>query len=279
VFASITLLAGVDGQDNNFGELIPASLAGYVYEDANNDGIFQITETGIVGATVTLTGTDDLGQAVNVNTTTVAGGGYAFDNLRPGTYTINESQPSGYLDGKDTQGTPGTGTAGNDVFASIALAAGVDGQDNNFGELIPASLAGYVYEDANNDGIFQITETGIVGATVTLTGTDDLGQAVSVNGTTVAGGGYAFDNLRPGTYTINESQPSGIWTARTRRARRARARRATTCLRRSPWRPASMARTTTSANSSRRAWQATCTRTPTTTECSRSLRRALSGPR
>ena len=37
-----------------------------------------------------------------------------------GTYTITETQPAGYTDGKDTIGTPG-GTVGNDAFSNIVL--------------------------------------------------------------------------------------------------------------------------------------------------------------
>src|SRR5260221_2122291 len=41
-----------------------------------------------------------------------------FTNLRPGTYTLTETQPAGFLDGKDMIGTPG-GTTANDVFSAI----------------------------------------------------------------------------------------------------------------------------------------------------------------
>ena len=57
--------------------------------------------------------------------------------MRPGTYTLAEDQPAGYADGKDTIGTPG-GTAGNDQFTNIVLAAGAVGVNNNFGEKFPA---------------------------------------------------------------------------------------------------------------------------------------------
>ena len=80
-----------------------------------------------------------------------------FDDLRPGTYALKETQPAGYLDGKDTIGTPG-GTAGNDQFANIVLGPGVDGINNNFGEIKPGTLSGFVYVDANNDGIRQAGE-------------------------------------------------------------------------------------------------------------------------
>src|SRR5262249_44934747 len=56
------------------------------------------------------------------------------DNLRPGTYSIVETQPRAFLDGKDTIGTQG-GSTSNDRFFDIVLGAGVNGVNNNFGEL------------------------------------------------------------------------------------------------------------------------------------------------
>ena len=93
-----------------------SSLSGYVY----NDGGQRRDQAGRRGGDrrrpVTLTGTDIGGNAVSVNATTDSLGAYSFSQLRPGTYTITETQPAGWLDGTDTQGTPGGGTAGNDVF-------------------------------------------------------------------------------------------------------------------------------------------------------------------
>jgi len=63
-------------------------------------------ETGIANVTLTLTGTDDLGNAVNTTTTTAANGSYTFGTLRPGTYTINETQPAGFLDGRTRLARP-----------------------------------------------------------------------------------------------------------------------------------------------------------------------------
>ena len=85
----------------------PSSLSGYVYHDANNNGVKDPGETGIA-TTVTLTGEDFFGDAVSLTTTSDATtGAYSFTDLFPGTYTITETQPAGYLDGKDTIGTPG----------------------------------------------------------------------------------------------------------------------------------------------------------------------------
>jgi uncharacterized protein (DUF2141 family) len=207
-FSNVLLSAGQSGVSNNFGELLPASVAGNVYYDANDNGVFDTTESGIAGATVTLTGTNDLGQAVSLTATTGSAGAYSFANLRPGTYAVAETQPASYLDGKDTVGTQG-GVTSNDLFTGVALSAGQNGLSNNFGELLPASVAGNVYFDANNNGVFDTTETGIAGATVTLTGTNDLGQTVSLTTSTSSVGAYSFTNLRPGSYTLTETQPAG----------------------------------------------------------------------
>jgi protocatechuate 3,4-dioxygenase beta subunit len=207
-FTAIALTDGFNGQNNNFGEILPSSLAGYVYVDADNDGEKDSGELPIEGATVTLTGTVLYGSPLSaVVATTGADGAWSFAGLVPGTYTVTETQPAAYLDGQDTQGTPGTGTAGNDVFASIVLAEGVQGENNNFGEREPASISGYVYVDGDNDGIRDTGETPIGGIGISLSGSSDTGT-VSAATTTDTDGYYEFANLRPGTYTVTEAQPS-----------------------------------------------------------------------
>ncbi len=204
---SITLDAGVDAVGYTFGELAPASLAGVVYSDANNDGVKQAGESGIAGVTVTLTGTDDLGQTITLPMTTAADGTYSFTNLRPGTYTLTETQPAAYLDGKDAAGLLG-GVVGVDQVSGIVVAAGDAGAGYNFGELTPARVVGFVYVDANQNGMREAGASGIAGVTVTLTGTDDLGTAVRATATTATDGSYHFRGLRPGTYALAEAQPA-----------------------------------------------------------------------
>src|SRR5690606_27646078 len=119
-FTDIILPQDFDGVENNFGELqaIPtdrSSLSGFVYVDANDNGIKEPNELTIGNVTITLTGTDVLGNSVMLVTQTAVNGFYIFSDLLAGTYTITETQPNGFLDGKDTIGTPG-GTTGNDFF-------------------------------------------------------------------------------------------------------------------------------------------------------------------
>ncbi len=195
---------------------------------AENDGVFHAaSDPGINGVTVTLTGTDDQGNTVNLTqvTSTLNGqaGSYVFSGLRPSNgsgYTITETGigvPATFLDGKDS--VPGSlgGNQANpyaDQVTAIPVMAGANGVNYNFGEIEPATLSGVVFDNsAENDGVFHAaTDPGINGVTVTLTGTDDQGNAVNLSTTTVTLGGqagsYVFGGLRPSNragYTITET--------------------------------------------------------------------------
>ena len=143
--------------------------------------------------------------------TTGADGTYSFVGLPLGTYTLTETQPAGYTDGKDKLGTSG-GTLGNDNVTSITLGTGAaTGYD--FGELQTGSLGNFVWEDLNGNGTQDSGEPGIAGVTVTLSGLDDLGAPVSATATTDATGAYLFANLRAGSYTVAFTTPSGYVAA------------------------------------------------------------------
>ncbi len=194
------------GTENNFGELVPATVSGLVYLDNNNDGLRQLGEAGVNAASLRLTGADDRGNPVDISITTSSDGSFSVTDLRPGTYTLTQSQPDGLLDGKDALGTQG-GTLGNDSIADFALHPGSNGTGNLFGELVPARLSGTVFEDPNNNGSPDAGEAGVGDVTLALSGTDDLGTPVSRTTTTTGDGSFAFTNLRPGMYRLDETQP------------------------------------------------------------------------
>ena len=208
--ASIPLGSNETGLNFDFYEYLTNGLFGVVWQDLDDDGIREAGEPGISGVTVTLT---DTGSLVRTFVTGV-GGFYFFLDLAPATYTLTETQPANFVDGKEQLGTVGgtpNGTVGPDSFSDIVLTQGDFGVSYNFGELPPASLAGTVYEDLDLSGAREPAEPGIPGTTVTLTGVDDLGGAVSRNTLTDADGNYVFDMLRPGTYTLTETQPAGYF--------------------------------------------------------------------
>jgi hypothetical protein len=188
-----------------------SSLAGRVFAECNDNGNFEPgeKEVGIPGVTVTL-----LDAANNVVATDVtdADGIYSFDALVPGTYTIVQSQPASYIDGKDTVGTVSgspRGTlppAGNDRIAEITLAGAEVGIDYTFAEQLPSSLSGYVYSDVNCNGVIDSFDGPIPDVCITLK--KSTGETWKT--TTDKNGFYKFAALPAGNYTIIETQPSGV---------------------------------------------------------------------
>ena len=116
----------------NVKDFAPGSLSGTVYVDTNGDGTKQTSEQALANVTIRLWGTDVLGQSVNITTTTDSTGAYRFNGVLPGSYVIEETQPSTFMDSVETLGTAG-GTAGHDQFF-LALAAGQNGTNYNFTE-------------------------------------------------------------------------------------------------------------------------------------------------
>jgi uncharacterized repeat protein (TIGR01451 family) len=191
----------------NFGELRQNSISGSVFADRNNNGTPDAGDTGIANVTITLTGTDARGTAVNRSTTTDATGAYSFGNVLPGTYLLAETQPTTFLDGIHTAGNRGGNASVNDQISAIAL-TDQDGTGYNFGER-PGSISGRVWRDADRDGNLDGAEVGIANVTISLSGTDTLGNAVTRSTTTDPTGNYSFADLPAGTYTLTETQPTG----------------------------------------------------------------------
>jgi len=196
------------------------SVGGYVYADANNNGAKDNGEIGLAGVSVALTGTDATGHAVALTNATAADGSYLFTNLAPGIYTLTRgSTPSGYLDGKETAGSGFGGSVNNTALSAIISGvtisggSGQSGANYNFALIQPNSLSGLVFSDQNNDGIMNGGDFGISNVVVVLSGTSDWGS-VSTTNNTLADGTYSFPNLRPGSYTITETQPAAFGQGR-----------------------------------------------------------------
>lgn len=187
-----------------FGDVQAASIAGAVFVDADDDGGQGPLETGIGGANISVTGTDLFGTAVSRTATTLADGSYLVGDLLPGTYTVTESQPAGYFDGKDTAGSQG-GTVGADTVSGIVLASGATAVGYLFGERAGTSVRGAVFRDLDGDGVRDAAEGGIAGVTITLRDDSDNEVASTISGDD---GAWSFTDVAPGTYSIvEEDQP------------------------------------------------------------------------
>ena len=205
----VVLAPGAMGANYNFGELRPASIRGRVHSDLDEDCELDPGESPIEGVTVYLLNAN--GDRI-ASTTTDAQGEYVFDNLAPGTYGVEEMQPDGFFQGGQVVGSAGGLSIVQDRITNIVLTPGTDAVDYNFCEHPPASIAGNVYADDNDNGVFDTGESGIGGVTLSLL--DASGQPTGQTTVTAADGSYRFDNLEPGTYGVSELQPAGFFDGR-----------------------------------------------------------------
>jgi uncharacterized repeat protein (TIGR01451 family) len=211
----VTVVAGTSVAPVNFGET-PSSLSGQVFRDDNNDGIQNGTEPGIPGASVLVTGKDIDGANVSITTTTDANGNWKVDGLKEGIYTITETQPVAYNDGKDTNGTV-PGTLGNYTVTNLSLPKATQATGYNFAET-GNTITGQVYKDSNADGLLDPNEAPVPGVLITLKDANgnDIDSDPTTPGvqptttTTASDGTYNFPNLPAGNYRVVETQPNGL---------------------------------------------------------------------
>jgi hypothetical protein len=123
--AVVTLTAGQNRRDVDFGYGPVCSVGDRVWLDTDGDRCQDSGEAGIAGLTVKLLNSSG---TVIATTTTDSTGNYLFDNLAPGDYSVTVSGlPAGYT---QTYDLDGTSTASK---ASFSLSCGDDRRDVDFG--------------------------------------------------------------------------------------------------------------------------------------------------
>lgn len=220
------------------------SIGNLVWADTNNNGIKDAGESGLAGVTVQLfsTGTDNAiggsGTAadtqVGSSITTDATGAYLFTGLTAGKYFVKVTPPAAY---PYTGGTPVTldnqvdndnngsqpGGAGTALFSPVIdLGVGAESITDadvdpntdttvDFGLYSGMTIGNLVWNDANDNGLFDSGEGGIDNVLVELwspgadgaIGGSGTNADTKVASTTTAGGGlYSFTNLVAGQYYV-----------------------------------------------------------------------------
>ena len=236
LLSQVNIASGNHGINYDFCELLPITLAGFVWSDPNNNCIYETGESPIANVKIEL-----LDQNGNVVATTFTGsdGKYKFENLKAGTYTVRETQPTGYLDGGDMVGSHGGNNLQNDHLAAITLKSGDQAINYDFCEIPTAKLSGYVFRDGPiistldgqpplnlyqiRDGKLTADDLRLKGVTLelrhTLTGEPVLGEEClpgmyppgPVHVTTDANGYYEFGGLPSGNYSVFEVHPKGYY--------------------------------------------------------------------
>ena len=196
--ATTTLESGDDDPTLDAGIYQPVSLGDYVWEDLNGNGIQDDGDTGVEGVTVNLK--DEAGNVI-ATTNTDADGAYSFEDLDPGTYSVQFEIPDDYEysplnaggdDSLDSDADP----VQDGMTETTTLESGDNDDTLDAGIYLPASLGDYVWEDLNANGIQDDGDTGVEGVSVNLK--DEAGNVIETT-TTDADGAYEFDGLAPGT--------------------------------------------------------------------------------
>ncbi len=238
---AITLTAGGEpgGNSNNtydFGFVPTQILGNQVWEDTNNNGIFDGGEAGIPGVEVCLfrdDNNDNIPDGAAIATfITNAGGSYVFVDLFPGNYIVGATTPAGFVRSAVNGGDPDNDIdndnnglsdfGGKTIGNAITLTSGGEPGGNlnitydfGFVPVPPAllTLGNYVWLDANNNGIADPGESGIPDTEVCLFKDDNNDNipdgAVIATVNTNASGLYEFSNLLPGNYIVAVTTPTG----------------------------------------------------------------------
>ena len=213
-----TLGSGDNDPTLDAGLYSKAKVGNFVWEDQDGDGVQDATEPGINNVSVTLTGTDNLGNPVSLSTTTTGNGMYMFGDLVPGAYKITFGTPAGYTTTDADQGNSDARDSDAGPMGMTPVFV-VESGDTiltfDAGYYLPAKIGNYTWIDANADGDQDGGESPLPGVVVILTGTTGSGEPVNQTATTDANGLYLFDNLQPGTYKLTFQTPIGNYVSTT----------------------------------------------------------------
>ena len=211
-------------------------LGDLIWNDINGNGVKDSDEPGVPNATIKLyadNNNDNVADGAAIATTTTnASGIYAFSQLKSGNYIVGVTIPVGYTKGpastidpdnnvnNDNNGVNllGANQAGSEVRSkAITLTASgeptADGDDSNSNLTLDIALCGnsqigdFVWNDKNANGIQDVNEPGLQGATVKLTFPDGVTTRTT---TTDANGKYLFIALAPGNYKVTFTTPAGF---------------------------------------------------------------------
>jgi len=203
----VTIISGENNQSVDAGLYKSASIGDFVWDDKNANGTQSIGESGMDGVTVNLF--NESGTKI-ATTTTDENGNYMFDDLFPGSYTVEVVQPDGFVNSPKYQGDTGTdsnidaATSKSDI---VTVVSGEKNQTIDAGFYKMASIGDFVWFDINANGLQDADESGIAGVKVNLL--SGSGTELSTT-TTNAIGFYSFTGLIPGTYTVEILSPTGF---------------------------------------------------------------------
>jgi cyclophilin family peptidyl-prolyl cis-trans isomerase len=114
---------------------VAGGIKGTVFVDS--EGVPKANSSGLSGVVLMLTGTNNLGETVNLTASTNAAGEYSFANVSPGNYTVTQEQPKFTVNGVNKPMPDGNGSVTATDSNSYTVQLSADGLGNtllNFAE-------------------------------------------------------------------------------------------------------------------------------------------------
>ena len=193
-------------------------VRGWVFVDQNRNGYDKDIAgriedtTGIPDVKLKLRGTSgntafpEYGANFSVDGFSDAKGNFIFEAVPNGAYTLEETNPLGYGTGKVRSVTDNNlsfPVSGNTEPNIIVSGGSVTPTRPVYFADTLSSIAGRVFLDDNNDGILNGLEVGLIlNVPITLTGTDLAAKAVNRTARIDIDGGFVFNDVLAGEYTL-----------------------------------------------------------------------------
>ncbi|NET40922.1 SdrD B-like domain-containing protein [Okeania sp. SIO2B3] len=187
-----------------------ANISGIAFIDENGDGFADPGEPPLPDAVIYIDANDngerDDGERFAL---TDQFGLYDIPNVSPGTFVIRQEPRPGFTDSTTPEPVVITLIEGDNAdFVNFAN----DPTGLPKAVLPVVSIGGIVFNDINGDGLLDPGENGIPGTTVFLDRNDnsilDNEERTAI---TDSLGVYDFDELPPGTYTVLQVPPPGLF--------------------------------------------------------------------
>lgn len=225
----------LEGLDFGNQELVPGSISGTKWLDANGNSQRDEGESGVAGVTIYLdlnynaefdadepsvVTASDNPDTPEIDET----GTYRFDDVAIGSYSVREVVPEGFVQtfpspfilwadgvwGPEGQLIEPRLPIDEGHYVSVGSGANLEGIDFGNQELAPSSISGTKWLDANGNGTREADEPGVGGVTIylDLNGNQTLDEDEPTQ-RTADDGSYRFDDLTPGWYVVDEVVPEG----------------------------------------------------------------------
>lgn len=244
----VSLESNDDFEDIDLGYIKTQDIEVYTWEDDNGDGLQNTPDEdacGLAGVTVELFDFNTLAAAVDIEGNIIPAGvttggdpGHTFMDVPPGQYYINFIAPADYhLTIPDVSGGATDATDVADDSDALPIVGSTVGDSHDFavdacmitppnkmidaGFYKLADIGDLVFNDKLGDGCFDGMDEGFDGIQLTLEKEDPIGSgafgaALDVLGNayppqlTDAAGMYLFEDVPPGNYRIQSTDPTGM---------------------------------------------------------------------